>query len=206
MLILVFCYIGRWPLSLIEHHILLCISVYLDNFLVLYSWRPYIIFPKACVGLGYCRCQRVCVYMCLSVRVRVRQPPSIYVLTGIFSVEVCLEGVFPHSVSTRQDPCVKVYAPPTLVPPREKTISNWGDPALHLHQARGASELTHGFACIIGWWYGLLDSLIFTYIAQSMGYVINMIHYGLKVVFYFRHFTVFHYHHYARLIAGTEHI
>ena len=28
-----------------------------------------------------------------------------------FSVEVCLEGVFPHSFSTRRDPCVWVYAP-----------------------------------------------------------------------------------------------
>ena len=41
-----------------------------------------------------------------------------------FSVEVCLEGVFPHSVSTRRDPCVRVYAPLTLAPPREKTKSN----------------------------------------------------------------------------------
>ena len=32
-----------------------------------------------------------------------------------FSVEVCLEGVFPHSVSTRRYPCVMVYAPLTLV-------------------------------------------------------------------------------------------
>ena len=39
-----------------------------------------------------------------------------------------------------------------------------------------------------------------------MGCVISRIHYGLNVVFYFRHFTVFHYHHYSRLIAGTEHI
>ena len=150
MLILIFCYVGHWPQSLIEHHILRCISVYLDNFLVLYSWRPYIILPRPVLVLGSVVAS-VCVCMCLSVCVRVRQPPSIYVLTGIFSVEVCPEGVFPHSVSTRRDPCVRVYAPLTLVPPREKTISNRGDPALHLHQARGAFELTHGFACIIGW-------------------------------------------------------
>ena len=31
-----------------------------------------------------------------------------------FSVEVCLVGVFPHSVSTRRDPCVRVCAPLTL--------------------------------------------------------------------------------------------
>ena len=34
-----------------------------------------------------------------------------------FSVEVCLEGVFPHSVSTWRDSCVRVYAPLTLAPP-----------------------------------------------------------------------------------------
>ena len=37
-----------------------------------------------------------------------------------------------------------------------------------------------------------------------MGCVISRIYYGFKVVFYFRQFTVFHYHHCARLIAGIE--
>ena len=37
-----------------------------------------------------------------------------------FSVEVCLEGVFPHSVSTRRDPCIRVYAPLTLGSPLKK--------------------------------------------------------------------------------------
>ena len=37
-----------------------------------------------------------------------------------------------------------------------------------------------------------------------MGCVIGRIHYGLKVVFCFRHFTAFHYHHYARLLTATE--
>ena len=48
--------------------------------------------------------------------------------------------------------------------------------------------------------------LISTYIAQFMGCVIGRIHYGLKVVFCFRHFTAFHYHHYTRLLTGTEYI
>ena len=41
------------------------------------------------------------------------------------SVEVCLEGVFPHSASTRRDPCVGVYAPLTesLYPSRENKIT-----------------------------------------------------------------------------------
>ena len=64
----------------------------------------------------------------------------------------------------------------------------------------------HGFACIFWWLSGLLGNLISTYIAQFMGYGISRIHYGLKVACYFWYFTVFHYHHYSRLIAGTEHI
>ena len=42
-----------------------------------------------------------------------------------YSVEVCLEGVFLHYVTTRRDPCVRVHAPLTLAfPPHEKTKSN----------------------------------------------------------------------------------
>ena len=44
-----------------------------------------------------------------------------------FPVEVCLEGVFPHYVSTRRDPCVRVYEPLRwLRPSREKQNSNRG--------------------------------------------------------------------------------
>ena len=43
-----------------------------------------------------------------------------------FSVDVCLVGVFPHSVSTRRDPCVRVCAPLTLASPlTRKQKSNW---------------------------------------------------------------------------------
>ena len=53
---------------------------------------------------------------------------SIYVLICIFSVEVCLVGVFPHSVSTRRDRCVRVYAPLTLASPlTRKQNSNRAD-------------------------------------------------------------------------------
>ena len=70
-----------------------------------------------------------------------------------FSVEVCLEGVFPHSISTRQDSCVRVYAPLTLAPPsmKKKPKSNRGWPSSPLEPSEGAFELTHGSACIIGW-------------------------------------------------------
>ena len=42
------------------------------------------------------------------------------------------------------------------------------------------------------------------YIAQFMGCVIGRIRYGLKVVFCFRHFTVYHYHHNSRVLTGIE--
>ena len=39
-----------------------------------------------------------------------------------------------------------------------------------------------------------------------MGCVIGIIHYVLKVLFCFRHFTAFHNHHYARLLMGIDHL
>ena len=66
-----------------------------------------------------------------------------------FSVEVCLEGVFPHY--TWQDSCVRVYAPLTLAPPSRKNQNRTGGPSSPLEPSEGAFELTHGSACIIGW-------------------------------------------------------
>ena len=88
-----------------------------------------------------------------------------------FFVEACLEGATPHSFSVRQDSCFRVYAPLTLAPPftEKKTKSNRGWPCSPLEPSEGAFELTHGSACIIGWWSGLPDRLISTYIAQFMG-------------------------------------
>ena len=44
-----------------------------------------------------------------------------------FSVEVCLGGVCPHSVSTRRDSCIRVYAPLTLASPlTKKKNRTWG--------------------------------------------------------------------------------
>ena len=67
-----------------------------------------------------------------------------------FSVEVCLGDVFPHSVSTRRDSCVRVYAPLTLAPPHEKANSNRGDPDLHLQQARGHLNWRMGLPALLG--------------------------------------------------------
>ena len=79
-----------------------------------------------------------------------------------FSVEVCLEGVFPHSVSTKRDLCVRVYAPSRCPPHVKKSNREWASSPLE--PSKGAFELTRGSACIIGWWSGLPDSLISTYI------------------------------------------
>ena len=72
-----------------------------------------------------------------------------------FSVEVCREGVFPHSVSTMRDPCARVYEsltlpPPPPPPPREKTKSKRGDPAIHLHQAKGQLNRRMGLPALLG--------------------------------------------------------
>ena len=68
-----------------------------------------------------------------------------------FSVEVCLEGVFPHSVSTWRDSCVRVYAPFTLPPPSRKKQNRTRGPSSPLEPSKEAFELTHGSPCIIGW-------------------------------------------------------
>ena len=57
-------------------------------------------------------------------------------------------------------------------------------PTPHDSPSKGAFELTHVSACMIGWKSGLLDILISPYIAQFMGCVIGRIHYGPQVVFY----------------------
>ena len=136
-----------------------------------------------------------------------------FLLEYFSSVEVCLEGVFPHYVSTRWDPCLRVYAPLTLALPPPT-------PLARKQNRTGVTRLstctkrwgiwTDAWVClhywVVSWVAGWFNFQISTCIAKSMGYVIYRIHYGLKVVLYFRHFTVFHYHHYARFIADIEHI
>ena len=68
-----------------------------------------------------------------------------------FSVEVCLEGVFPHSVRTRRDSCVRVYAPSHWLPPSQNNEMEEGGPSSPLEPSEGVFELTHGSACFIGW-------------------------------------------------------
>ena len=68
------------------------------------------------------------------------------------SVEVCLEGVFPHSVNTRQDSWVRVYAPPPHAgsPLTKTTKSNRGWPTRHLNQARRHLNWRMGLPALLG--------------------------------------------------------
>ena len=123
-----------------------------------------------------------------------------------FSVEVCLEGVCPHSVSTWRDSCVRVYAPLTLVSPSQKKQNRAGGTQL--------STLTRR----VGIWTDAWVYLHYWVVIWVAGYsyfhvncaVYGVCHrqntYGLKVVSCLRHFTAFHYHHCARLLTGTEYI
>ena len=61
-----------------------------------------------------------------------------------FSVEVCPVGVFPHSVGTRRDPCVRVH------PLTRKQTRTGDDPALHLRQVRGHLNWRMGLPALLG--------------------------------------------------------
>ena len=67
-----------------------------------------------------------------------------------FSIVACLEGTFPHSISTRRDSCIRVFAPLTLASPLTNKKSNRGDPALHLNQARGHLNWRMGLPALLG--------------------------------------------------------
>ena len=75
-----------------------------------------------------------------------------------FSVDVCLVGVFPHSVSTISL-CQGLSTPHAGFPLHEKKIEQWWSGSA-LDPSEGPFELTHGSACIIGWQSRLLDILI----------------------------------------------
>ena len=54
-----------------------------------------------------------------------------------FSVEVCLKGVFPHSVSTWRDSCIRVHAPLPLAFPVTKKQNRTGVTKLSTWTKRG---------------------------------------------------------------------
>ena len=68
-----------------------------------------------------------------------------------FSVEACLVGLFPHSVKSRQDPCVRVYAPLMLATPlaRKQNLDR-GVTRFNLIQARGHLNWHLGLPALLG--------------------------------------------------------
>ena len=69
-----------------------------------------------------------------------------------FSVEVCLVGVFPHSVSIWSHPCIRACVPlmnwcPPL--PRKQCFTR-GDLVLHLSQAKGHLNWRTGLPALLG--------------------------------------------------------
>ena len=97
-----------------------------------------------------------------------------------FSVVMCLDGVFPHSVSTWGDSCVRVYAPLTLASLLTKKLNRTGGTQLSNWTKRGGIW-TAAWVCLhycgnLG--YRIV--LISTYIAQFIGCVIGRIHMALR--------------------------
>ena len=95
-----------------------------------------------------------------------------------------------------------------LVHPHEKTKSNRGDPALLLNQVRGHLSWRMGLPALLSGNLGcrivkfrlILHGLWGCHRQSSVWYEYS------KVVFCFRHFTAFNYHHFATLPTGTEYI
>ena len=128
-----------------------------------------------------------------------------YMFPLIF-VDVCLVGVFPYSVSTWRYPCVRVCVPFTLAfPSRENKIEQGVTRLSTWPRRRGIR--TDVWVCmhcwVVIWVAGYFN---FPLYCTVYGCVIGRIHYGLKVLFCFRHFTPSHYHHNAWLLTGVEHM
>ena len=105
-----------------------------------------------------------------------RYPTDDWHLAYMFSLvyfyfEVCLEGVFAHSVSTRQDPRQRLCTPHATHPFTRKK-SNRGSLGSPLEQVKGHLNRRMGLPALLGG-SGVPDSLISNFIAQFMGCVID---------------------------------
>ena len=110
-----------------------------------------------------------------------------------FSVELCLVGVFPHSVSIWSDRCVRACVPlmnctPTPTPLTRKQYRTDARVCLHYW--------------VVIWVAGYCNPPL----SHSFWGCHGHDTYDLKVVFCFRHFTASHYHHYARVLTGIENL
>ena len=129
-----------------------------------------------------------------------RYPTDDWYLAYMFS----LVNFFRRCVSGRRvSPRVRVCPPPPP-PIHEKTKIEQGWPGSTW--AMWGGIWTEAWVClhywVVIWIAGFF--VISPYIAQFMGCVTGRIHYGLKVVFWFRHFTAYHYHHDSRVLTGIE--
>ena len=68
-----------------------------------------------------------------------------------FPVEVCLVGVFSHSVMTRRDPCVRVYAPLTLASPLTSKQNRTGVVTRLSSWAKRGGIWTDAWVCLHYW-------------------------------------------------------
>ena len=125
-----------------------------------------------------------------------------------FSVEVCLVGVFPNSVSILSDPRVRACV----------SLMNWSPPSRENNIVQGVTRFST-WAKRGGIWTDARVCVHYWVVIWVAGYcdpptsyctVFGVCHgqetYGLKVVFCFRHFTASHYHHYARVLTGVENL
>ena len=106
--------------------------------------------------------------------------------------------IFGYEIRIR-DPCVRVCAPLTLavktrIQLRVTRLSTW---------AKRGGIWIDAWVClhywVVIWVAGYFKS---PYLAQFMGCVIGRIHYDLKVVFCFIHFTAYRYHHNSSVLTG----
>ena len=106
-------------------------------------------------------------------------------------------SVFPHSVSTGRDPCVRVYAPLTLPPPRK-------------YLAFPLFSYFSVVVCLICLLHHILSPIVYTFrenrefvfssIVQFMMSANSRIGFGLQIVFVCLYITPSHYHYRANCI------
>ena len=121
-----------------------------------------------------------------------------------FSVEVCLVGVVPNSVSTRWDLCVRVYASLTLASPSKRKKIEQGVTRLFIKPSEVIFELTYGSACIIAYTFRENREFVFIVIVQLMMSANSPITFGLQNVFVCLYIKPSQYHHCANFSEDIE--
>ena len=125
---------------------------------------------------------------------------SIYVFIGIFFRQSVWKACFPILLAQGETPASGFMHPSRWLPSSRKNrvtrLCTW---------IKRGGIWTDASVCLHNWvviW--VAEESNFHLYCTVYGCVIDRIHYGLKVVFGFRHFTTSHYLHYTRLPTGTE--